>query len=839
MQKLLFRIFVLSLVFVVSLGIFIALKKENSLTRAIETTEMSDVSLPVVSVKNGEHEINFMYGYVKDTFPFGVREEITPVGIGGELEFYLYHYGNEISTVEYEISNRTEKIVLETGEGTIEAGDEEGKSKVKLDIEYNFSGDSLYGMKLILINNDGKKVYYYTTLKYLKEDRFKNNFQFVKRLEKAIFSKKDASFVKQFLESNDTMDNMSFHHVNIHSSYDLVSWGELAPVKVTETKISVLENNRNTTGFLLKYVAAVGKENRNFYFVTEYYRVNSFENSIFLLAYDRRVEEVFKPEKTSLSRKQLKFGIGDKNTDFFADSTKKYIGFVRERELWQYQTETNTLYKVFAFRKDDFSSDREILDRHKVKLLRVEQNGDLYFAVYGYMNRGVYEGRNGLVIYKFHEQDKRIEELVYLPADKFYKDLIHDVDRISYLSGDGFFYFTMEGRLYSYSLAKRKVEIVADKALNDIFLVLNDGRDIAWQEESGNREVKVLNLESRHFALIKKGEDEEHRLFAAIDNHMIYGVAAKKDIHKNKDGSILIPCKKIIISDSIGKTLKEYEKKDSYVVDVHIEKTVIHLSRMKKKDGKFSVTADDQILNNEFRKLEEISIIDRRTEKYLTEYYLKLPKNTELKEIPTAFLDVKNTVIISETTAKFPENLAPANRYYATLYGRVTNSSEKPSGMIRLADEGMGFVTDSHGNVIWERGNTKAFQMAEEIDVDYADEGDSEKEAAIRLFLTASGIYISDKELKTGKSIMEILSTQPEIRALNLTGVSLDEVLYYVSEGNPVIAMVDDRFVIITAYQPKSVTIMNVKTGEVEILSREEAAQLFEKAGNRFVSAIG
>lgn len=839
MQKILFRLVTLFLLFLFSLGFFVSIMKENTLTREVETTEMSEASLPVIAYLYGEEEMNFMYGYSKDTFSFGVREEIVPLEADGKPEFLLYHYGNEIQSVEYEMNNRIEKIVLETGEAKLEALDEENqKSKILLKLSYNFSPEVEYGLKFIIINKDGKKSYYYTTLKYLKNSKFSDNFKFVKKLEKAIFSKKDAGFVRQYLETSDVMDNMSFAHVNIHSSYDLVTWGELKPVKVTEPRISVLENNTNTASFLYKYVVSVGKENKNFYYVSEFYRVNSIDKSVFLLVYDRKMEEVFYPEKTSISKKQLKFGIGDKEVDYFATENKKFVAFVRERELWQYATEENKLSKVFSFRKEDFSSEREILDRHKVRLLRMEENGDVFFAVYGYMNRGVYEGRNGLVIYKYYEAEKRIEELVHLPADKLYKEFIHDVDRLSYLSGDGFFYFVMDGRFYSYSLAKKRLDVVAEKTENDTFLMLNGGREVAFQNLGKKQEIHIINLETRHRKLIKAEPDKQLFLFASSNDNMIYGIADKKDAKKNTDGSLIFPCEKLMITDSSGKVLKEYQKEKIYILDVTIDGSVINLKRLRKKEDEFTTIEDDQILNNFVETVKEVSIIDRRTEKYLTEYYLKLPKMAELKELPEAFYEVKNTVILSETTAKFPEDIPSANRYYAVVCGSIIHSSEKPYLMIRQADEGMGYVIDGNGMVVWERGKSRYSNKAEEIDIDYADEKDTEKEAAIRLFLTASGIYISDKELRTGKSIMEILSTQSEIKTLDLSGITLEEALYYVSEGNPVIAMAEDKLVLITAYQSKTVTLMNVKTGISETISKEEAEELFRKSGNRFISAV-
>lgn len=840
MQKILYRSVILILVFFLSLAFFVATMKENSQMREIETTEMSDVSFPVISVLKGEDELNFMYGYVKDIFSIGIREDITPVSPEEDLKFRLYEYESNISSVEYELNNRVEHIVMETGEAKLTKAEEGGEeSLIEVRLSYNVSPNTEYGLKLILINKDGKKLYYYTTLKYMKEDFFKKNLKFIKSLEKDIFKKENKEAVKEYLETDGSMDNMNFNHVNIHSSYDLVTWGRLKPKKVTEPRITVLENNASSTSLLYKYVVEVGKESKNYYFVTEYYRVNSTDRKVYLLAFDRQMEEVYNPEKTSLGKKQIKLGIGSKEVNYLVSENSRYINFVRERELWQYDTKENVVNKVFAFRKDSFQETREILDHHKIKVLKADKNGDLYFVVYGYMNRGVYEGRNGLVLYKYFGLEKRIEEQVYIPIDKMYQELIEDFDDFSYFSRDEFFYFTLDGILYSYSLGKRKIEVLADKVEKNLYFPLKKESVLAWQEADGG-EIQILDLETRKRVELKGEEGKSFTLFGTIQDNLIYGISKNKDRKKKKDGSLIIPNEMLIISDITGKELKKYQKEKIYITDIKVDNRVIHLKRMKRMDSELLPHSDDQILNNEGKQTEEISVIDRRTEKYLTEYYMKLPKEMELTDLPTEFSEVKNTVILSETTVRFPEAEERVTKYYANIYGRISVSSGKASEMIRMANEGMGYVIDSRGTVIWERGNTKYAGRAEEVDVDYADPEDSAKEAIIRLFLTTKGIYISESELKNSSlGILEILNTQPEIKALDLTGVTLEESLYYVGRGNPVITLLEDRLVLIIGYNAKNITIMDTKTLKTETLLKEEAIKNLEKSGNMFISVVG
>jgi len=123
-------------------------------------------------------------------------------------------------------------------------------------------------------------------------------------------------------------------------------------------------------------------------------------------------------------------------------------------------------------------------------------------------------------------------------------------------------------------------------------------------------------------------------------------------------------------------------------------------------------------------------------------------------------------------------------------------------------------------------------------DPDVYDEDDS-VHSAIRLFLTAKGIYISTEDLNKKGTIMDILRSQSEISPINLTGVDFDNILYYIAKGSPVIAMQDGKTaVLLTAYTPQKIEIMNVKTGKKSQMERKEAEKMFKAAGNVYISAL-
>ena len=69
--------------------------------------------------------------------------------------------------------------------------------------------------------------------------------------------------------------------------------------------------------------------------------------------------------------------------------------------------------------------------------------------------------------------------------------------------------------------------------------------------------------------------------------------------------------------------------------------------------------------------------------------------------------------------------------------------------------------------------------------------------------------------------------------------MDFDDILYYIGRGNPVIAIKDDnKAVLIVAYTPQNIEVMDVKTGKKSLMGKKEAENIFKEAGNIFISAL-
>ena len=131
--------------------------------------------------------------------------------------------------------------------------------------------------------------------------------------------------------------------------------------------------------------------------------------------------------------------------------------------------------------------------------------------------------------------------------------------------------------------------------------------------------------------------------------------------------------------------------------------------------------------------------------------------------------------------------------------------------------DGMGVVTDEHGNVIWSR-------------VDRAQEAFTGDAAAA--YATAEWYLSEYRENRQTAEDGTIL--------LDCSGLSLSQVLYFISEGMPVCAFTDDtHYLLIPAYDRfTNVSVVhNPGTEEMfeELLGINDSNAFFSALGNDFV----
>lgn len=194
----------------------------------------------------------------------------------------------------------------------------------------------------------------------------------------------------------------------------------------------------------------------------------------------------------------------------------------------------------------------------------------------------------------------------------------------------------------------------------------------------------------------------------------------------------------------------------------------------------------------------------------------------------------KHVMVTENTTLHLSDESNATVKYYVYAYGEITTSTTDLSKAIKTADEQMGVVMDNKSHVVWERGGK--FISKEVSGMSYPTTSESIK-ASVLMLLQAAQAETDESQLK-GSSIMSMLKKHIQQPA-DLIGCTLDEVLYFVSSGKPVIGMLNNSHaVVITGYTSSTVTWLDPITHKKTTTSLNSAENTFKEAGYIFVSYI-
>ncbi|NLL73893.1 MAG: hypothetical protein GX237_10245 [Clostridiales bacterium] len=843
MLKHIYRIIILIAVFIASIYYFGKDIKEVVFD-IDNTTVMEEATFPLVTIRTDGELINILHGYSSNLDANSIRDALTPISGDGSFEVLINQEDYEIKKLNFEVREFVGNELIE--KGSVSVFQEEDDIKIaKINISSEIENGKEYAVKITLITSESRKMYYYHRIKKYQQTYINEKLDFVMSFHQATKDKEAIKEYSQNLEPNSKKDNTSLTHVNIHSSMDLISWGDLNPEFITDVIPTVVENYPDIASVVLEYIVRANVSGiPELYRVKEYYRIRYSPNQMYLLNYERRMESVFDSALASVSKSQLKLGItSDTDIAHISSPDKKKLVFVRNRELWFYNLEKNEMVRIFSFRQEETDYIRDMYEQHDIRILNMDAEGNVDFIVYGYMNRGHYEGRVAVILYRYIRNEQRIEEKVYIPVDEPYQTLKENLGEFAYVNSLDVFYFQIYDKIYAYDLITRQLTELAGNVDRDDVVVFYEEGYVAWQESSNPKEansIKIMDLETSDIQLIVPKPGYKVILLDKIDSNLICGYVDEKDITTLIDGAVIVPMKNVEIVTTDREVLKPYSKPDFYIRGVEVKDNVIELFRSQKDlvGGRiyFQDTTNDYIMNKIVEKTPFIKAVPRITEAALTEYYMELPSSFIMEEEPSVLTTV-NTVISQDPTLRLPKENDLT--YYAFVMGELVGAYDEAADAIAVADEGVGVVRSSFKHLVWERGVNANRSVLNGFNNDDIISGDS-LESSIKMLIKYTGKNIDNKKLDLiNQSAYEILEEYLSEDPIRLTGTSLDQVMYFISQKRPVIAMTSRTdAVLIYGYDASNIYMVDPKQGKTIKMGIQDSQALFEEGGNVYLSYL-
>ena len=806
------------------------------------TAEMQAATFPVLYMEIDGQRYNEMHGYAQPMETAYMRNNITALSENRSTGFALKKFDETIQSLAYEVRSVDGQRLIENTKITEYQEDEEfitGQISLKDLIEKNKE----YALIFLVELENGQTVRYYTRAIWADSYNAAEKIAYVVDFNTKTFDKAAAKNLTKYLETNAEGDNTTFNKVNIHSSLSQVSWGDLE-VKVELAPMpELIELASQTASLRMHYVVSVGEEkDRKYYDVTEYYRIRYTPGRTYLLDFEREMTQFFVEEEDSFVNDKIVLGIANPNLPFTESEDGNNFAFIIQNKLCNYSVTDKAFGTLFSFYSEEHADERTIYNHHNIKILHMDEAGNVEFAVVGYMNRGRYEGQVGVQVYSYERLKNTIEEIVFIPFTKGEQILLAEMEKLLYASREGFLYLCLEDMVYEINLTTKEYENIVAIVQDDTMQASESHGVIAWQrgkDPNACEAILLMNLDTGEKTEIMAPEGEYLRPLGFMGEDLIYGYAKEEDISVDNVGRVTFPMYRLCILGTDGTIQMQYMQQDIYVLDLELDGNQIHLSRAQRnKKGELESITNDQIMNNQTTREGKNKVGSVTTSTYEKIVQITVKKTLEPESI--LMLNPKEVLFEGGRDVQLSaEDYGP--RYYVYGLRGIEGIFRSPANAVNLAYEVSGTVIGEDGKYIWIKGNRVSRNQIMAITAASVTEEKDSVAICLDTMLKFEGIIRNSEYLiAQGETIFSVLQNNlPDAEVLDLKGCHLEAMLYYVNRDIPVFASLNDgSAVLVVGFNEYNIVVMNPTTGKLYKKGMNDSKEWLEENGNSFITYV-
>lgn len=821
------KIAVLLLVFVAAAAIYFIwpMWQKNEEKGTVTYTAMEEASLPVVYPRMLGRSMAPLFGQREEKAVTAGRGSLLVLPEDRKLEVSIEE-ADEISSLGYEIRSMDMERLIERTElsgWTME----NGTISVVLPIQNLLEEETEYMLGISANLKDGSRVWYYARILETDSSQVSEMLALAEEFSQKTLQYDSAQDLTIYMETSPTADNSSFGVVTLKNSFTQLTWGTLGVSRASEPRVTLKELDGSLANIELEYevLREPGEDGQEYYTVTENFTMKWTGQRVYMMDYERRMNQLFTGDRSLYSGKRIIMGISD-GEDLYAKKSAdgRFTAFVNNRELWSYDSRNGVSARVFAFGGADAGNLKDLRageDRHGVEILHVAENGDIEFLIYGYMNRGRHEGWTGVSYNRYHAEDNTLEELLFLPAGEPYEELKENLGRLAHKGENGVFYFYMEGAVYGIDLNSHESVTVASGLDEDRFAVSANGSRLAWQENTGlydSRILHIMDLDTGDKTQIGDGKGNVYRILGFIGNDCVYGVGEAGDYIMSNGRIMGLYLESLEIMDRNMENAMHYEKSGSYIRGVRVEDSRIHIERVNgKSDGFFGTASEDTLVCNAEALPEKTADIgwyvsDQKGRIYFVQLSSDIPSGSKIRTVSPKKAETDGDNEIRVEAAAGGDG---AVRFGAYGRGRYLGGFTSFQKAADASYDCMGFVTAGRSERIWSRAAKPGSSYIRDVS------GTVENQEKYGGSFTGESRLVGDGLL------------------LEASGTALNRILSFVAQDIPVrINLGEGRYLYVTGYDQSHVRTWDPASGRSETLAMETASEQFETAGNDFICRI-
>ncbi len=778
--------------------------------------------LPLVSFYYEGSKLNETMGYAQALDQNLVRGTITPVAENKTIPAVIALRGSDVTAISFQIRTLGDGRLLEDT-------DVEGWSREEEEIHVELSLSTLvqqkteYLLDLILTTETHGEVHYYTRIQWDSHESILQLIDFAKEYSRATFEK-DADVLVPYMQNQTPKTEDSLAYVDLNSRYALLTWGNYAPVRTDDYAISVKELGEEQISLSLNYPVEITETDgsRSSYTAEEFYCLRMRSNQVYILKYDRTMEETRLPEQMTIENGRINLGMLSAAPQTLSSEKGSYTAFVAEKRLWLFEKETQTIRLLYS----DVDTGNEMYD---IQMVSVQEDGTTAFAVYGYVGRGEAEGSNQLCWYEYETETDALTKQLSIPLSRTYEFLNGEQNLSIYGNDAGEFYIRLDAGIYCIKPDAEEPVTISERVRGEAFLQSAGGNRMAWQE--GEMEpICVLDMDTGVIRRIEAEEGQFVCMQGLNGNDLVYGIGRLSDEGTMEDGSSVRPLYALVIVNEEGETIHRYEKEGYEIVGTSIETGRILIERVQKNtDGTYRQAERDILLSSDAQESDAYAAVTSAGDgSYRSDFVIRM-KNAASgsaageSSLPRLVSKDPRTIVLSEQTI-----LSGTYQVYAG--GGLRMETDDLVEAIRRAFDEAGTVTGENLFVYWFRSSRKNYVL-----LPYENRLSSAADENLLNCMEVMTQVIGgnpDRVRDAWQESADVVRTLESVcggEILDLQGCEIAQVLYYVDEGSPVLIRTGSRSaVLLVGYSGNQVMLYN-SSKELETVSQTDLQAMLEQ----------
>lgn len=387
------------------------------------------------------------------------------------------------------------------------------------------------------------------------------------------------------------------------------------------------------------------------------------------------------------------------------------------------------------------------------------------------------------------------------------------------------------------------VSTFVESNIDDCYAVSKNGRYIAWVDSEEKYFSEKIYLEDLKTGISYEVTSEDGAYvypIAFIGEDFVYGVANPTDVKIDALGDIVFPMSKIQIlntSEEKRDIIKTYLPQTGKIGTVTVDESNIYVELVMESGGIWVSCGQDTIMNRESEPANSVKLRKSVTDLKQTQVVINMKEIK--KDSSVNVINPKH--ILLEEDREVNLDIETEGYFYVYARGKVLMATKDASAAVRCANENYGVVVDSNLKYIFKRARSTSQEAFANLSVNEGDANASSLVKSVSIMLTREGFGVSVSDLiSTGQSPVEIMQNAlKNATVLELRGCTIDDLLYFIDQGTPVLARTGtDKAILLTGYSSSYIYYYDPATKQSKSIDYNGVESLFAGGGNYFIAYV-